>query len=1058
MWTPRRIVLLAAGIGLVALAFGVYNRFLGWLDGLPALPEKYLTVAKPDQLSNDPLKESLTDRALRQAFGDKCVEVGYLYRMQKQGVYLATEQYGFEDGRVKLWPFSLAVIGKVNPRTGYPEIQTVHCDVARLTFDRPIESWADVGRSKIIAAEFMADRSTLSTDPRHGNIYVVHNHGTPNADDDLIARLPGPVYFQDNLAQEPNKPQLWTRSAPRTQEIEITDYQTKPPHIVKAETLDVFLESEALKTERTAPRSKDQPGGTVRRIEMKNVHMILTVDEKSDFLRSNAESSVAPRPNDEPHSILSIRTLGTFSFDLRANRAEFEIDRRSNLRQPQHVEVVRAKLAGTDELRCEKLALDFRRKAPGNSDQSSMEIERARATGETVLLESQSEKLQATGYELVFNSDKRQAVLKGSPLIAIKEGNRIEAPELTLNRPDPKAPRPDNGQPILLGQASGPGVVYLNNLKENRSATVRWNEHLMIERDGERDRITVTGGATFDDKQNQQWLQGNQIKLWLAKGSVDALSQPAGPPGAPPDPARAKPEKMHVIGQVQARTPDLTINHTDLMVVWFQDVAAPLVGAAKPLLPALQPMNIASPVATVGLPRPIAPPAQPAKRPIELSAETIETFVLRTGQSLELDRVNCRKRVHVHQESGKPNDRGLDVTGQTLDLTHTADGDLLKITGMIDALAKIEVNEMTLLGPQIVCDQRDNHVEVDGAGSVRLLVSTNMNGETLDRPAEVTIYWNGRMELSGNRVQFDGGVQAEQESIRTKDSQKSKELNRMLCSKMDVFLDRAVSLSQMHRQHLAQSGALSKPDENPRVKRVVCHRGDGQNALQPVTIASTTSTNGKMTQFHRIEAPEVTFENDSGEVTTAGPGEVRLFQLGDELQFDSPTKPKPANPVAPPEQVFKLTCIEFAGRMRGQNRARLVTFVGPVRVAHAPTNDFNAKINPDKLPPGGFTLSCQRLEAESVEKDGARSTKMVAEGKADIYAPDFSGRADVIKYDEAKQQQIIFESKSASNPAVLYHFKAKGLPPKEVLAKSITYFRQTNDFKATGIIGITGSQ
>lgn len=1050
MWTPRRLVLLAAGIGFVAAAFLVYNRHLGWLDGLPALPQKYLARAQPDHQPIDPPQENRIDRLLRQAFGDKCPELDYIYKlgMQMQGVYLATDHYALEDGRVRVWPFSLAILGKVNPRTGFPEIQTVHCDSALITFDRPIESTSDIGRGTIVAAKFTADPATLSTDSRQGSIYVKHNHGTPTTADDLVARLPGPVYFRNNAAQEPEKPQLWSLAAPDGRIIEITDNQAKPPHSIKAETLEVFLDPEALKSEKSPGRTKDsRGGGSVRRIAMHNVQMRLTVDGKSDFLRSSNETTGSPRSSNEPKSVLSIRTMGDFQFDLRENRAEFEIDRRRPA--PQYVQVVSTKTAGTDELRCEKLALDFRRKATGNPSQSSMEIELARATGKDVFLESPAEKLRARGHELIFHAVRRQAVLKGSPLVAIKDGNRIEAPELMLHRPDPRVPRPDSGQPLLLGEAGGPGIAYLNSVTVSRPATIRWNNSLVIERDGERDRITLDGNATFDDEQNQQWLRGDQIKVWLAKGSIDALSRSADAASAP---SHAKPEKMHVIGRVQARTPELSIDRTDLIVVWFQDVAGVPAGAPKPLLPA--PMASSLPAAAGAMP-PASQTLQQksTKKPLQLSAETIETFVIRDGQRLDLDQVKCRKRVHVHQDGEKTDDHGLDLTGQTLDLTHTVDGEVLKVIGATGALAKIEVKEMTLLGSQIICDQRDNHLEVDGSGNIHLLVSTDIGGNALDRPAEVIIYWNGRMELSGNRVQFDGGVRAEQETLHVKGLDKSREMNRLTCPKMDVFLDRTVSLSQMHRQQLAQSNPAHQSSDNPKVKRVVCHRGDGQNTFQSVTIDSQTTENGKLTQFHRIRVPEATFENDAGEMITAGPGEVRLFQLGEDLSL---TKPQPDKPPTP-DQVSKLTCIEFAGRMRGQNRTRVVTFAGPVRVAHSPTDDFNARIDPDKLPPGAFTLSCQKLEVTQVESRGAHSTKLVAEGKASVSAPDFSGLADVIKYDEAKQQQVIFDSKSPDNPAVLWHSKVKGQPKARVMAESITYLRQTNDARATRIVEISGT-
>ena len=42
MWTPRRVLLLIFGVAVFGLAFGVYSRFLGWIDGLPPLPGELL--------------------------------------------------------------------------------------------------------------------------------------------------------------------------------------------------------------------------------------------------------------------------------------------------------------------------------------------------------------------------------------------------------------------------------------------------------------------------------------------------------------------------------------------------------------------------------------------------------------------------------------------------------------------------------------------------------------------------------------------------------------------------------------------------------------------------------------------------------------------------------------------------------------------------------------------------------------------------------------------------------------------------------------------------------
>src|SRR5438874_897232 len=129
MWTPRRVLLLVVGFVACAATFGVYYRFLGWIDGLPALPEKYLATAVKFLELDVPVDEPKMQRLLKQAFGDRCPELGYPIKSHVRGeeVVLATDQVIIEpDGRLKLSPFSVAVF-KPRPDVGFPEIHTVHC-------------------------------------------------------------------------------------------------------------------------------------------------------------------------------------------------------------------------------------------------------------------------------------------------------------------------------------------------------------------------------------------------------------------------------------------------------------------------------------------------------------------------------------------------------------------------------------------------------------------------------------------------------------------------------------------------------------------------------------------------------------------------------------------------------------------------------------------------------------------------------------------------------------------------------------------------------------------
>src|SRR3954451_10212286 len=74
MWTPKRVLLLVAGIIVFLSGFQVYAYFLGGIDGLPPLPPAYLPAASGATSTFILPKESEADRKLRQAFGES-VEV-----------------------------------------------------------------------------------------------------------------------------------------------------------------------------------------------------------------------------------------------------------------------------------------------------------------------------------------------------------------------------------------------------------------------------------------------------------------------------------------------------------------------------------------------------------------------------------------------------------------------------------------------------------------------------------------------------------------------------------------------------------------------------------------------------------------------------------------------------------------------------------------------------------------------------------------------------------------------------------------------------------------------
>jgi hypothetical protein len=87
-------------------------------------------------------------------------------------------------------------------------------------------------------------------------------------------------------------------------------------------------------------------------------------------------------------------------------------------------------------------------------------------------------------------------------------------------------------------------------------------------------------------------------------------------------------------------------------------------------------------------------------------------------------------------------------------------------------------------------------------------------------------------------------------------------------------------------------------------------------------------------------------------------------------------------------------------------------------------------------------LSCEKLEVLNHKlPDGRTSQEMRAYRKVLIEGEEFSGIADVVKYDESKDQ-IILEG-TQGNLAVLYRERAKGMEREKISAMQITYWRST---------------
>ena len=435
-------------------------------------------------------------------------------------------------------------------------------------------------------------------------------------------------------------------------------------------------------------------------------------------------------------------------------------------------------------------------------------------------------------------------------------------------------------------------------------------------------------------------------------------------------------------------------------------------------------------------------------RPIDLSARSVEAWVLRADTRSQLDKLWTQGSVKVHQDPAKPEEKGVDVEGDTLEMTYHPDGNFLVVSG---DLAQLRMDKIYILGPEVNIDQAANKAWVNGIGAMTMESATNFQGDKLARPVPLTVHWNKSMLFNGKFAEFHGGIQAEQENAR------------LAGQSLQVFFDRPISLKEG-----------SKGEQPAKVQNLVCDRD--------VRIEEAVFEAGRLVRYQRIQAPVVQMStqealeedlrgkepvNPGNEVRASGPGNVRILQRGDPAGTDSPRggeRPvRPAGATRPPpsaaDQEMKLTYVQFLKSMYANSKTNTAIFLENVRVLHMPGDDPNVEIDLDsmldRLPKGAMYLRCDRLDVFSRGEKGKGQQEMLAKGRCIVQAQEFWGRAQTVTYNEAKDQ-VIFEG-SDDGPAVLYKVDPPGSQPQEIKARKIFYLRKTGQYKIDAVTSFDGA-
>lgn len=1081
VWNFKRIVMLAIGLAVHLAGYATYAVFLGNIDALPPLPEHYAFVASEKGPQKAPPRNPV-DEKLEQSFGSGCKELQRPLRLwlPDRGAAFAAGEFNIEsDGRVKLAPFSAAIYHKRKLPGDFPEITTLRCDTALLTLDKAIANFSELNGRKVIAVEL-----------RGKQISITNNRGTAEKSDDLdVLVTNAPLFYEES------RDRISTDGV-----VCLTDYASKPPTEVRGKGMEMLLAKSTNpngKAKEPAPGRSDS-ASVDKVILHSDVQMDFWSDENSGFLGgppvkktpAEAAKQAAKAEEGKPaaKSHIRIHTGGMFVYDLTKEFAWFESPPVAEATSAKpaadplapnqvHVERYQTGKAKIDQLICDRLELQFRKKAAPTPDEPAAspaaggdkEIESAKAfkrgDGEVVLA-LDTEGMAAYCSELhYFAGDANRGpktILKGDKeLRSFKDGHKLVCKELHLQ----SANRAGEGQEV---KAWGPGQIDLldekNPQEEKRPTHVLWLDTLTVvkvkEGSEQFDLMTVEKDASFVDDVQKQELHAEKIMVWLISGNeASKKTQAVGS-------SKQEIRKLIAEQRVRAFAPEFIVRQSDHLTMTFlpevtrtdRAPVLPKASAVEAGPAAVQPGGPPPAQATTTAPQPGPAKKDPAEEkkpgpPIEMTAKKISVYVSTVGAKKQVEGLVAQGKVYVFQPGEKPGEKKIDITGELLTIKNCDDkGHKMVVHGKPDAKARVELNDLILWGPIVTIDQALNKADVDGDGAMQLPTNKNLDGSDIAKdkkdPAKpspkITVFWKKRMTFDGKAADFYGGVQAVQQGS----------YSRMTCEHLQTYLDRFVSFKEAEKP--APDGKKEKEkDKEAKIDRIVCD--------QNVYVDDTKVDKKGQFEQRNIMQCWLLDNYQDGRTNATGPGQCKqLAQGGSEGTLGPQGQKGPAQPKeksATGKGQWMLTHVKYPSRMfyNQEDKIKKATFWADpgtfVEVYHFPTTDINATMDPDHPPKDGLYLRCENLVVRG-EEHGERTTQvMVARQNVYFHTDVYTGYADVMKFDE-NTDMVTLEC-SGGNFVRLYKMDENGnREPVAFRSERVLYNRKSGEIVTTGVKSI----
>jgi len=772
--------------------------------------------------------------------------------------------------------------------------------------------------------------------------------------------------------------------------------------------------------EETKSQTTENPAmQAVEKFELlRDVKLFVELDSKQ-FLPDNT-SKTPDRVADEESSPVEIQCSGAFRLNINDMSATFN----------EQVEVVRHHHAALpDQLTCDQLTIYFSDNAseeaipvstPGSATPSRIEVSKIIAKGNPVFVQTPSTGAEASGNYLEIEPNQRHLILRGNHRATLTQKSS------TLSAVDIDFTAGEQGELGTL-KATGPGrlITMLSGTKQE-PLEATWKNILELQPHERGHVLSLLGGGRIQYADTSA-LQAEKIWLWIDK--ADTVKAPHESVSTKTSTSAWKsfsPHSALALDNVRLHGEKISAV-SDRLEVWFENDQDGGENAAR--------ADTATNNSLLGIKDTSAKsrsaPGSAPENHYHIRGDLIQLTIAipEKGQPAPTAATVSGNVQLIERLAEEGNDPPLTVSGDHLDLLGA--NTLQTVVSLTGKPARATARSASITGTSLQLERGTNRIWVNGAGSMRLPIDRDFQGESLETPEPLDITWQGKMLFDGQMISFERDVLAKtkNQSLHT--------------AQLAVTLNRQLNFSERVERNSVE------------IAKISC-QGD-------VLLDAYSREEGRQISHEHLETKDLIIEQPSGRIRAKGPGRVTSVRRGsanDGLLSLTPQAPSQKPAVAPTSQTQKrddslsYLRVEFFEGIGGNIQDRELTFNERVHCTYGPVDHWKSQvvIDPDIGPRGNEVLmTCNQLTLRqmSPSSNKQRTAEMEAVGNSFVESETFSAKGHRLTYTTGKELLVL--EGTGQSFAQLLRSGQENEQPSNLTAQKIYFWRADNRVQLEGI-------